>query len=488
MSRPKKGLRLVEKLFILSALILLSNLPAFSQSVDTAWVRRYNGPGNYYDVGGPIAVDDSGNVYVTGESYGSGTGGDCATIKYYPDGDTAWVRRYNGPANDWDRTIAIAVDDSNNVYVAGLSRVNGGYYDYVTIKYYPDGDPAWVRTYNGPGNAYDEGRSIAVDGSNNVYVVGSSWGGGTYHDYATVKYDPQGNELWVRRYNGPGNGYDHASLIAVDASGNVYVTGASEGSGTNFDYATIKYDSSGNELWVGRYNGPGNYYDVGGPIVVDDSGNVYVTGYSFGNGTDYDCATIKYDPDGNQLWEKRYNGPGNSDDAGHAIAVDGSGNVYVTGRSSGIGSSDDYATIKYDPAGNQLWVQTYDGPVNSDDNAYSIAVDASCNVYVTGYSYGSGTYLDYATIKYYPDGATAWVRRYNGPGNGDDGAPAIAVYGSGNVYVTGWSVGSGTYEDYATIKYVQFLRGDANKDGKVLVADVIYLINYLFKGGPPPAC
>ncbi|HEX7401620.1 MAG TPA: SBBP repeat-containing protein, partial [candidate division Zixibacteria bacterium] len=211
------------------------------------------------------------------------------------------------------------------------------------------------------------------------------------------------------------------------------------------------------------------------------SGNVYVTGSSYGNGTYYDYATIKYYPDGDTAWVRRYNVLGYSDDYASAIAVDISGNVYVTGGSNG-----DYATIKYYPNGNTAWVRRYNGPGNSNDLPLAIAVDGSGNVYVTGWSYGSGTNGDYATIKYYPDGDTAWVRRYNGPGNDFDVANDIAVDGSGNIYVTGDSYGSGTNSDYATIKYVQFLCGDANKDGIVDVGDVVYLINYLFKSGPSP--
>jgi hypothetical protein len=98
-------------------------------------------------------------------------------------------------------------------------------------------------------------------------------------------------------------------------------------------------------------------------------------------------------------------------------------------------------------------VRRYNGPGNYDDEATAIAVDGTGNVYVTGESYGSDTSRDYATIKYNSAGDTVWLRRYNGPGNDEDRASAIAVDGTGNVYVTGWSVGSGTSDDYATIKY-----------------------------------
>jgi hypothetical protein len=431
---------------------LCGPVACFAQYVDTAWVRRYNGPGNGTDWACAIAVDVSGNVYVTGSSFGSGTNNDYATVKYYPDGNTAWVRRYNGPGNEGDGAFAIAVDNSGNVYVTGDSWGFGTFYDYATIKYYPNGDTAWVRRYNGPGNSGDDAYAIAVDGSGNVYVMGESWGSGTSWDYATIKYYPTGDTAWVRRYNGPDNSSDYAEGIAVDGSGNVYVSGTSVGIVTNGDYATIKYNSSGNELWVRRYNGPGNYDDWVRAIAVDDSGNVYVTGSSY-NGLNYDYATIKYKPNGDTAWVRRYNGPGNGWDEARAIVIDGSYNVYVTGVSVSAGQDEDWATIKYYPNGDTAWVRRYNGPGNYADQAYAIAVDGLNNVYVTGYS-GVGTSYDYTTIKYYPYGDIAWLRIYDGPGNGTDYAQAIALDGSNNVYVTGGSRGSGTDYDYATIKYI----------------------------------
>jgi len=445
--------------FFLTIILVLFASAALAQPVEE-WVARYNGPGNGDDRGDYLAVDRDGNVYVTGYSIGSATSRDYATIKYDPDGNQVWVTRYNGPGNSDDGAGALALDPSGNVYVTGYSYGSATSYDYATIKYDSEGNQLWVARYNGPANGGDRAHALALDPSGNVYVTGYSYGSGTDWDYGTIKYDSEGNQLWVARYNGSANAGDEAYALTLDpcpgrAGANVYVTGYSHYSGTSSDYATIKYDPEGNELWVARYNGPGNGHDGAYAQALDASGNVYVTGYSYGSGTDYDYATIKYDTDGNKLWLARYNGPGSGDDRAQALALDASGNVYVTGLSYGSGTSSDYATIRYDPEGNKLWVARYKGPGNGHDAAYALALDPSGDVYVTGGSQGSGTDYDYATIKYDAEGNRVRVARYNGPGDSEDRAYALALDPSGNVYVTGYSYGSGTDYDYATIKYSQ---------------------------------
>ena len=434
----------------------LGHVAAFAQ-VDTAWVRRYNGQVNGDDFAYALAVDSSGNIYVTGKSAGNGTDDDVVTIKYYPDGDTAWVRRYDGPQSRSDSASAIAVDDSGNVYVTGFCDAGGfNTGDYATIKYHPDGDTAWVRTYDGPGRGRDDAHALTVDSSGNVYVTGKSVGDGTGNDYATIKYYPNGDTAWVRRYNGSANGWDCAYAIAVDDSGNVYVAGKSYGHETSDDYGTIKYYPEGGTAWVRTYDGPGNDQDAALALGLDSSGNAFVTGYSSGVGTSYDYTTIKYAVEGDTAWVRTYTALGNYLDLPRAMAVNASGEAGVTGHSNLSGPAFDYLTIKYYPDGDTAWMRGYNGPAKTSDDPSAIAMDGAGNVYVTGYSsWGIETSRDYATIKYYHDGDSAWVKRYNGPANSVDAARAIAVRDPDTLYVTGYSRGDGTGYDYATIKYVQ---------------------------------
>ena len=345
-----------------------------SYSINAQWVQRYNGTGNIDDIAYSSAIDGSGNIYVTGKSKGVGSDFDYATIKYNPSGVQQWAVRYNGAWNKSDVATSIAVDASGNVYVTGGSLDTLTSVDYATVKYNSSGVQLWAVRYNGPGNGIDWANSLTVDGSGNVFVTGSSTGNGTDRDFATVKYNSFGVQQWVQRFNGPVNSFDGANSVALDGSGNVYVSGGGIGIEASTDYVIIKYNTFGIEQWVQRFNDPRNSADMATSMAVDATGNVYVTGKSFGININY--LTIKFNSSGVQQWSQVYNGTGNYDDIATAIAVDASGFVYVTGKSTGSTGGFDYATIKYNPSGIQQWVQRYNGPGNYIDWATSLAIDA----------------------------------------------------------------------------------------------------------------
>lgn len=447
--------------------------------VSEEWVARYNGPGNASDNAVDVAVDDDGNVYITGSSTGAGTFADYATIKYNSAGVQQWVARYNGPGNFFDEPADLAIDAAGNVYVTGVSAGVGNNDDYATIKYNSAGVVQWVARYNGPNDSTDAATSLAVDAAGNVYVTGRSAGIGTVLDYATIKYNSAGVVQWVTRYNGPGNSNDRAAALVIDNSF-VYVTGSSTGIGTNLDYATIKHNiTTGAIEWVSRYNGAGNDRDEANSLTVDAAGNVYVTGTII-SGFDpsgdpfplelFDWATIKYNSVGAVQWVSIHDEGG--DDFAESVKLDNLGNVIVTGSISNspprLEEPDlDYGTIKYNAStGAEIWVSKYGPPPGTDFNewrAQDQAIDSEGNIYVTGQT-GQG---EYGTIKWNSNGELQWAVTYtNGGGNA---AFAIALDDSGNVYVTGGSQGTGTGSDFATIKYNQLQTACGNNGEKILV-------------------
>lgn len=455
-------------------LTLLTLLSTSNAQINVLWESRFTSAGLNSDSGKEIAIDNAGNVYVTGTSYTSFTNGyDILTIKYDPLGNQLWTSTFNGSGSALDEGRDIAVDKNGNVYVTGYTASTGPNYDYVTIKYDAAGAQQWASLYNGSANGFDEAYSLAIDTSGNTYVTGSADISGQGSNFVTIKYNTSGAQQWASIYNGPGNNIDAATQIKLDPMFNVYVSGHSYGSSSDLDIATIMYNNNGVQQWVSRYNGALNFFDVPQALSLDNSGNVYVAGYTYGGlATLNDYVTIKINSSGVQQWAQIFDGPLNDEDQAFDVLADANQDVYVTGRSMGSGgSAENMVTIKYNSMGNILWQDTYDGPTSGYDDAQQMRLGISGALYVTGYSAGIGTNNDYLTLKYdTSNGGINWEARFDGPASNSDQAFAMEIDAAESIYVTGTSTDPASFKDYSTIKWCQ-LETNGGNDVEICVGN-----------------
>ena len=413
-----------------------------------------------------IAVDDSGNAYITGSTYyGRFPAQDLLRLNHRAGDDDAFVAKLNPSGSAFvystylggsgiDQGEGIAVDSSGNVYVTGgtysedfptknpLRPTYGGEHDVFVTKIDPSGSILVYSTYLG-GSKDDRAAGIAIDSSGNAYVTGGTTGwsgdfpikdalqpssGGGEWDAFLVKVNPTGSDLVYSTYLG-GSGFDWGYSVTVDCSGNVYVIGQTGSEdfptkdalqsvlGGGWDAFVTKVDPSGSGLIYSTYLG-GSDVDKGNGIAVDSSGNAYVTGNTTSAdfptkdalqpvlGGDSDAFVTKVVPSGSALIYSTYLG-GSKGDQSSAIAVDSSGNVYITGRTESLnfptkaafqpgfgGGSRIYGAfwfngdafvVKVDCTTSDLVYSTYLGGTGGDQG-YSIAVDFSGSVYVVGFT------------------------------------------------------------------------------------------------------
>lgn len=434
---------------------------AYSQ-INIQWESRFNGAGSFIDRAVDLELDAAGNTYVTGTSF-NGSNYDIVTLKYGPNGGAPiWTSTYAGSGNGIDEAGAMTMDGNGDIIVTGYVFKGGNDYDIVTIKYNgTTGAQTWAVEYADAGSAqFDAGRDVTVDGANNVIVCGVySWDAND-RDPIVIKYNSAGVQQWLYS-GGPGSNEDEAKIVVTDASNNIYVAGHTElasGSGY-FNFHLLKFNpGSGTPVAnVNQDSGFGNL-DTPHAMKLDNAGNIIVggQGYTDSNNED-DYLLMKFDNNLNHQWTEIYAGSAEATDKINALDVDlATNDIYVTGRSKSNASSEDYYTIKYDSNGNEQWSDRFTSSGLGFDEATDIHLSGTGYVYLTGYSYESGSNNDYTTVKYDINGNLEWFTRFNGPSSLSDQALKMRLDASENIFVTGRSHGgAATNLDYSTIKYCQ---------------------------------
>jgi hypothetical protein len=212
------------------------------------WTNLFSEVGATFGYASAIVTDGDANAFVTGwcNTTNIVTGTDFLTIKYSASGVPCWTNRYANHGYGDDQAMAIAIDLSSNVVVAGYSDWTNGLRDFAIIKYSNLGVPIWTNRYSHSEQTYEVPNAIAIDSSNNVIVTGGSGipGPSSIEDCVTVAYSADGIGLWTNRYAGPEVGWTFGRDVAVSKTGDVFVVGSSWGGDSLHDYFTIKYSPS----------------------------------------------------------------------------------------------------------------------------------------------------------------------------------------------------------------------------------------------------
>ncbi len=306
----------------------------YNPSGTQLWSYRFQYLNQSYAGGFDIITDLTGNVYVTGE-YGNG-GNNIFLVKFSPDGQLINQTFYNSGSEGGRK---IALDGAGKIIVGGYINDNDSL-SFIALKYEQNLDFVWASRY-GQGIGNQEVIDMAVDINSNIIFTGTNGNG---IDYSTVKIGPNGVVQWSRLYNST-SGWDYGRAVVTDNFGNVYVTGHTGSSGLPLfsRMTTIKYSPDGVQLWVQSYADSLDGWNAR-DITIDNSSNLYITGGTYNN---LDIATIKYNSDGVLQWAITYNGQANSQEIPVAVGVDASGNVFSTGNSIGATTGYDIAIIKY---------------------------------------------------------------------------------------------------------------------------------------------
>jgi hypothetical protein len=438
----------------------LSPVHCVNLRAEKAWVAVYAGSVGdcppVFSYATAIAADASGNSYVTGIAYDCDHRYTISTVKYTPDGTGVWTNQFTRPDS---QPRAIAVNSPGDVYVAAISPGTNGW-DFLTIKLDgSSGRPIWEMRHNSP-HGFPFVFGMALDSTENICIAGRI-PSLRDDDFITIKYNSAGRELWAVRYDGALHGHDSAKAIAIDREDNVYVTGESDGE--VFDpiyipveyssFSTIKYSPDGVQVWAARYEPASAAAD----IAVDGEGNVFVFAQ-----TESQCVTVKYNSAGMLQWDRRFGsdaGYGEIDAA--RISIFGDSNIVVTGTVEvrGDDSPTDIITVAYNTEGAELWLARLHA-AGAANHVVDMKIDAADHIYITGFthpSYEDGDDVaDFVTFAYGPHGQRLWLERFDY--NGADEPFALTLDRDGNVFVAG-----GGCNGFATIKYTALPSGPLPK-------------------------
>ncbi len=316
---------------------------------DTLWTRSVSGTlfGSDEEANA-IALDNSGNIIISGYTKNSGTGSDITILKYNTAGTLLWTAQYSGAANESDRSYDLTTDATGNIYVTGKTDINASPIitndELFAAKYNSNGALLWSSVFNG-GTGNQRGRFIRVGTSGAIYVCGQS-NNGTNEDVVVIKYSASGTVLWSYTYDAGNEESFESCILDANESVTALCTSAIDAiTGEGSEIKLFQVASSGSLTWEQTYTSANSLQSTGEAIETAPNGNIIMIGsiFNYTVPESHDCLTACYSSAGTFVWENIYDSATQLDDVGDALAIDANNNVMVACHSNVYNASD----IKY---------------------------------------------------------------------------------------------------------------------------------------------
>jgi subtilisin family serine protease len=353
------------------------------------WQQNTTGAVNNDSYGVDTKTDANGNIY-TCSAFHTGQNYNYRITKHDANSNLIWQQNFNGIGNGDDIPAALELDNNGNIYVTGSSYGLGTLPDYATLKLDNSGVIIWTKRYNN-NNLPDVATDIALDANGNIFVVGSSATSFNNADITLVKYSNTGTQLATYRYNYNGNGLDLASEMKIDASNAVYIAGSFE-NGTK-KMGILKLNNALTLAWANLSTS--NVTSEANGLTLENT-NVVSIGYQNNSNGGSDIVINKHNTSGVQVWQRIIPNTTNFS-KGRKVVYDPSGMLYIVGDVAQNGNKD-FLTAALDLNGEIKWAKFFNSTSNSDDVPYDIKVKNN-NVYVSGIS-TNGSTKQLSTVKY----------------------------------------------------------------------------------------
>jgi hypothetical protein len=348
---------------------LASAVPA---NAEKFWMGLLTNSSN--DVGSGVAVDSSGNMFVSARSTSSSSNPRLEFAKFNSSGAVQFQKQFTQDMHPSYYENDVTLDSSGNIYT-GFSQLVNGYGGYVVTKHNSSGVIQWQRKFGQNTDTFI--RQVKVDSSGNVYANGIGAHPSIGYQHTLIKYNSSGTYQWGKYIKAEGSG------IAIDSSGNVYAGGFSGSQSAPGVYylQMLKYDTSGSLQWSYGIKNPNNTDSYGTSLAVDSSDNIYGTGIGQNGGGTYHTMVFKRNSSGTLQWQRKLLGV-NTLSTG--IATDSSANVYVCGYDNKDGSFK-LMLVKYNSSGVLQWQRSISNATGGE-----VTIGSNGYIYLAGVSAASG--------------------------------------------------------------------------------------------------